>query len=249
MTVQIAFLFCHRIFQYSFSLALVVFTWWFLFPWCSYVITFQKQEHQACFLISIELVFILAVTVIAYYWIQEHWPEKENGKWFSTVSIRICTSFPTNDFISTTPLALQRLPKHRKRNMIKSIFFLTQGKTSGRKLKHKRSKALSIIILSKLFHFLWIPHMFSIVLFWMFSVIHSYCDILFWELNPMAGEPLLLNKYEYVIKTNFYIGYYEGILKHVPFRSFSELERLHLKSDGREISKIIASRNINSWCR
>ena len=60
------------------------------------------------------------------------------------------TSFPIK-ISSMTILSLQRLPKHYKRNMIKSMFFSTEGKASRRKLKHKRNKAFSIIILSNMF--------------------------------------------------------------------------------------------------
>lgn len=44
-------------------------------------------------------------------------------------------------------------PKTLQKEYDQKHFFSTQGKTSRGKLKHKRKKALSVIILAKMFHF------------------------------------------------------------------------------------------------
>ena len=82
------------------------------------------------------------------------------------------TSFPINDFTSETFLSLQRLPKHYKRNMIKSIFFSTQGKASRGKLKHKRKK-------STLCHYTCKNVSFPLNIAYIFSSTYFACLVLF----------------------------------------------------------------------
>lgn len=139
-------MFCQIIIQYFY---LVTFTWWFLVSWCCYVIFRSKTRPISYF-----------------YWVSVHFGSHYNyivlnsGTLVRKIKCRsvehyysLHTSFPIDDFTSETFLFLQRLSKYYKKNIIKKHFFLTQGKTNGGKQKHKRSEALSVIILAKMFHF------------------------------------------------------------------------------------------------
>ena len=115
---KIAFMFCHRIFQ---DFYLVIFTRWILVSWCCCVITFKKQDRLGPF---------------SYFsWVSVHFGSHYNyivlnsGTLVRKIKCKWVqcyysphTSFPINDFTSETFLSLQRLSKHYKRNIIKSIF-------------------------------------------------------------------------------------------------------------------------------
>ena len=143
---KIASMFCRRIFQ---DIYLVIFTRWFLVSRCCCVITFQKQDrlgpfsyfswvgvHFGSHYNYIVLNSGTLVRKIKCKWVQCYY-SAHTYKWFHRWNIPV------------SPKTFKTLQKE----YYQKHFFLTQGKTRRGKLKHKRNKALSVIILANMFHF------------------------------------------------------------------------------------------------